>query len=64
MGGLFRWKENEWLRELGVLGGNASSSRREVPKHVGVCLEKNLWIDLVLIAMVDVEALRRGVWIL
>lgn len=64
LGVLFRRKENEWLRELGVLGDDASLSRREVPKQMGVCLEKNLWIDLVLIAMDDDEDLRCGVWIL
>jgi hypothetical protein len=31
---------------------------------MGVCLERNFWIDLVVIAMIDDEDPGRGVWTL
>ena len=41
-----------WLRwEVFLGGGDASSSRYAVPKQLGTCIEKSLWKELVLIAM-------------
>lgn len=53
LGGLFRRRENVWFRWEDFLGGgDASSSRCPVlPKQLGICIEKSLWNELVLIAM-------------